>query len=328
MLGLFCLFIIAGTLTSVFFQAPAESNNELNRLRVLFPEGEFDELRTLSITNRLGTFSFERSLDGRQWRMISPRSVMANPQPLDRVLNALKDIRIRRIYDKDPINSSNYSLDNPQIKISMLSEDLLEKEIHFGLVNPIDNSTYLHILKTESIYHVDALTFGLENLDIVNFIDTRVFATPVANISRLKISRDRTEQTPHLDIRFEEGVWVDANNRQLDPAPVESFLTELTSLRSLFIIDKANDELTRAIDQQFERPAFFIELTDQDGIIFDYRVSAIVNTLPELKIERRQNFLIQTSHRDYPFLLHKDFFELFNKRNNQLSGLTIKKLFY
>lgn len=328
MLGLFCLLIAAGTLTSVFFQAPAESNNELNRLRVLFPEGEFDHLRALTITNRLGAFTFERSLDGEQWRMTSPRSVMANPQPLERVLTALKDIRIRRIYDRDPINSSNYSLDNPQIKISMLTEDLNEKEIHFGLVNPVDNSTYLHILKSDSIYHVDSLNFSLENLDIVNFIDTRVFATPIDQIAKLKIRRDRQDQSPHLDIRLEDGIWIDSSNRQLDSSPVESFLTELANLRSLFIIDKANEDLTSAIEKEFEKPAFFIQLIDKQGLEFSYKVSSIVNTLPELKIEKRQNFLIQTSHRDYPFLLPKEHFELFSKRNNQFSGLTIKKLFY
>jgi hypothetical protein len=328
MLGLFCLLIAAGTLTSVFFQAPAQSNSELNRLRVLFSEDEFDHLRTLTITNRLGAFTFERSIDGKQWRMTSPRSVMANPQPLERVLIALKEIRIRRIYDKDPINSSNYSLDNPQIKISTLTDDLVEKEIHFGLVNPVDNSTYLHVLKSDSIFHVDALNFSLENLDIVNFIDTRVFATAIEQINQVKISKDGSHQNPHLSINLRDGVWVDSTDRQLDTAPVEAFLSELTNLRSLFIIDKANEELTRAIEQQFDKPAFHIELTDKEGLVFNYKVSAIVNNLPELKIERRQNFLIQTSHRDYPFLLPKENFDLFSKRNNQFTGLTIKKLFY
>jgi hypothetical protein len=328
MLGLFCLLILIGGLFSVFFQAPIVTNQELSRFRLLFDETELKELRSLTLQNRLGTFTFERSPEDGTWRMTEPRSVLANPQPLERILQTLGDIRIRRIYDEDPINRSNYSLDNPQIRVSFLTQDLNQKELLLGLVNPVDNSTYVKFMKGEQIYHVDALSSPLESLDLVNFIDTRVFSLPLESIASLRISRDASFSNPHLSLRKENEVWQDSSDRQLDTQAVSNYLTQLLSFRSIFIIDKASEELQKAIEQHLERPAFFLEVTSTDGSIFSFQVSQIVNSLPDIKTEKRQTFLVQSSHRDYPFLLPRENLEVFSQRNNQFPVTTIKKLFY
>lgn len=328
MLGLFCLLIIIGSLFSIFFQAPLATNHELTRLRLLFEPDELQKIRSFTLTNRLGTFTFERIGDESQWRMIEPRSVMANPLPIERLFETLSEVRIRRIYDKDPINRSNYSLDNPQIRINLLYQDLSTKELMLGLVNPVDNSTYVKFAKGDLIYHVDALAHTLESLDLVNFIDTRVFSVPVNSIASVRISREANFNNPHLSIRLQEGQWIDSNERQIDSEEVHNFLNQLTSLRSIFIIDKTTEDLQRAIDQQLQRPAFFIEMTSTEGELYSYQVSQTVNSLPDIKTEKRQTFLVQASHRDYPFLLPRENLDLFSRRNNQFAAMAIKKLFY
>lgn len=328
MLGLFCLLIAVGILISVFFQAPVAKNLELNRLRTLFSPEDLSQIRSLTLTNRLGTYTFEHQAEQRSWRMTEPRSVMANPIPLERTLEALQGIRIRRIYDSDPINSSNYSLDNPQIRVNILGQNLQERELIFGLVNPVDNSTYVKFTDGDLIYHIDALNFSIGSLDLLNFIDTRVFNIAISDVESLTIRRDRENQTPHLAIRREQDAWLDSTDRLLDAKEVESFLRQMIELKSVFIIDQTTEKLQQAIEEQFKRPAFFVELMTTQGSRFTYTISSIVNTLPDLKIEKRQNFLIQASHRDYPFLIEKDHLELFNRRQNQLPGSAIKKLFY
>jgi len=327
MLAFFFLLITAGALSSVFFQAPVVKTHEIERMRVLFNDSDLGDLRELTLSNRLGNFTFERVASQSSWRMTEPRMVMANAQPLERMLSALSEIKIRRIYDRDPINISNFSLDQPQMKVKLVSSDLSTKELSFGLINPIDNSTYIAFDQGDLIYHIDALNFTLENLDLINFIDTRIFALSIDQMASLKIWRENISQ-PQLHLVNEDGQWKDAGLNLLEPIAVREFLTELTSLRSLFIIDKKSPELSLAIDQQLEKPLYTVEVISQSGDSYRYSLSQLVQSLPEMKFEKRQNFLIQASNRDYPFMLAKDSLELFNKRNNHFKPLTIKKLFY
>lgn len=328
LLAVFALTLVVSGLSSIFFQAPVTSNHELNRYRSLFSQQDIEQIRELTLTNRLGSFTFARGNSAGQWRMTSPRSVMANSNPIERMLNALMDLKIRRIFDRDPINISNFSLENPLSQLEILKSNGERQKILFGLMNPIDNSTYLMFDQGDVIFHIDSVNFMIESLDLANFIDSRIFPVAAAEIKSFKIFRGLTTSTPQLALFQEDQQWRDHSGRNLEPSKVQEYLQELASLRSLFIIDKKSDEMQKALDQYLSQPLYTIEVTDRNEQVFSYTVSQVIDSLPEIKMERRQNFIIQASSRDYPFLLSKDALELLNRRSQQFSTIEIKKLFY
>lgn len=328
LLGVFCLTLVVSGLSSIFFQAPVTSNHELNRYRSLFSREDITQIRELTITNRLGRFTFARGSSQDQWKMTSPRSVMANKAPIERTLNALMDLKIRRIFDRDPISVSNFSLENPLSQLEILKADGVKQKILFGLMNPIDNSTYLMFENGDVIFHIDSVNFMIESLDLANFIDSRIFPVPAEELKSFKIFRGPVSSKPQLALFQENETWKDFSGRNLEPTKVKEYLAELAALRSLFIIDKKTDEMKESIEQYLSQPLYTIEVTNQADETFSYTVSQVIDSLPEIKIERRQNFIIQASSRDYPFLLNKEALELLNKRSQQFSALEIKKLFY
>lgn len=328
LLAIFTLTLVVSGLSSIFFQAPVTTNHELNRYRSLFSEEDILKIRELTLTNRLGTFTFTRSHGADQWRMTSPRSVMANSAPLQRMLSALTDLRIRRIFDRDPISTSNFSLENPLSQIELTKVSGERQKILFGLMNPIDNSTYLMFEDGDVIFHIDSVSFMIESLDLASFIDSRIFPVSLENIKTFKIFRGLASTAPQLALIQEGESWKDQTGRNLEPTKVQEYLQELASLRSLFIIDRKTEEMQKAIDQYLAQPFYTVEVTDKQDNVFSYTVSQIIDSLPEIKIEKKQNFIIQASSRDYPFLLNKDALELLGRRSQQFSTIEIKKLFY
>jgi hypothetical protein len=71
-----------------------------------------------------------------------------------------------------------------------------------------------------------------------------------------------------------------------------------------------------------------LEIKNKEEELITYTVSPIINSLPQIKTEVRQNFIIQSSARDYPFLLNKDALKLFEKRDNSFKKLGINEIFY
>lgn len=260
--------------------------------------------------------------------MTSPRSVMANKTPIERTLKALTEIKIRRIFDRDPISVSNFSLENPLSQLEMVKTNGEKQTIFFGLMNPIDNSTYLMFEDGDVIFHIDSVNFMIESLDLANFIDSRIFPVPPNELKSFKIFRGAASSSPQLALFQEDKTWKDSSGRSLEPTKVQEYLSKLAALRSLFIIDKKTDELKKSLDQYLSQPLYTVEVINLANETFSYTVSQVIDSLPEIKIEKRQNFIIQASSRDYPFLLNKEALDLLNMRSQQFSALEIKKLFY
>lgn len=283
------------------------------------------EIGELTLKNRLGTFTFKKTPGTEDWKMTSPRSVMANSVPLNKMLNALQKLKIRRIFERDPINVSNFSLENPLISIEFKKISGESQKLLFGLLNPIDSSTYLMFESGDVIFHVDAVGFTLESLDLASFIDSRVFPTRPADIKSFKIFRG---QRNRLSLEQQDERWLDKEGNSLEPTKVREYISQLNQLRSLFIIDEKTPELERALKRYLDRAIYTLEIEDKSGRLTTYTVSPIINSLPQIKTEGRQNFIIQSSARDYPFLLNKEALNLFEKRDSSFKKLGIDEIFY
>lgn len=324
----FFLILLASAMLSEFFQAPIESLQELDEYQTVMKAAELSDATQISIKNRLGSFTLTKNSYG-LWQLISPREYPATESTMTQIFNALANLKIRKIYEKDLINTSNFSLDRPQLEITFNYKDKPSQTLQVGLINPIDNSTYISFDKKKAIYHVDAITYPFEKLDIGIFIDTRIFSLELANIASFSLYRNKIDSANlQLEFYHRGNNWEMKDNRVLEPQKVEEYLNELLALKSQIILDRQTDSLKEKVDEFLATPYYVIKITDNENREFIYNITWPLQALPDIKMEKRENFLISASDRKYPFLIHKDYFAIFQKRQSQFRTLSIKKLFY
>lgn len=327
LLLLFMMVVLISAFITEFFQAPTEKTHVLNQYRQLIEDKKLSSASQIILKNSLGSFTLEK--DSSTWSLVSPRKLPANQKTLNMILTTLSNINIRKVYQSDPINMSNFSLDSPVIEFSLVDGKGTREDFHIGLVNPIDNSTYIQIPQKEIIYQVDALKNSFESLDLSDFIDSKIFSVSNKDVKKVAIFRGlKSSNNIQISFVFKKGNWIGKSNRVLSEQKVQTYFTKLFNLKSTLIVDKSSEELKKAIEEKLEKPLYYIEVAQKNGPSSNYRISHIINTLPGLKIEKRQHVIIKASNRKNVYLIHKDNLPLFSQRQSQYRDLNFKKLFY
>lgn len=323
-LGGFITVLLIGSLVSEFFQAPIISSQELSKFQFLFTREQVDTVNFIKIKSSLGEYQLERK--DFKWNLTSPRLIDANINTIEKILSSLKEVKIKKIYPKDAINLANFSLDNPISTLTIKNEKNEEKSISFGLVNPIDNSTYVSVEDEKAIYHINNINMPFERIELTSLIDSRIFNMEWNEIKSFKMV-SHVSTRPTLSFVREKKLWV-SGNRQLNDERMKKYLTELTSLKSTIILDERTEKLDKTLERYLTKPLFKLNIQTEDDSEIEYRVSYIITSLPGIKMERKQNFIIKASNRQHPFLVNKEFMRLFYKKTSHLKPIPIKKLIY
>lgn len=315
--------LLSGAVISEFFQAPVITSKELSNLQFLFTSDQIDGVDNISLASNLGRFSLAKN--NGQWIITQPRRINANENTINKLLDSLKNVKIKKIFPKDPINLSNFSLDNPTSTITLKNEEGVNETISFGLINPIDNSTYVVSDSDNAIYHVNAVKFSLEKLDLPSLIDSRVFsyapndirAITVINSGKLRFAFERNKND----------IWVSGKSA-LDDERVQDFLVKLTSFKSNLILDKRTDKMNERIDRYLQKPYFKIIVKIKTGEEIEYDLSWVLSSLPDLNIEKKENFIIRASNREHPFLVSKEYLSVLYKRIKSFRPSPLNKIIY
>lgn len=324
---IFAVAIILGALASEFFQAPETQNTALNRYQLLIKPEQVDQVQSIELSNRLGDFTLSK-LKSNSWTLTSPRNLPSNQKTVENIVKVLKEIKIRKILPKDAINISNYSLDAPLMKLKLHYFGGKESTLSVGLVNPIDRSTYLTFSNKDAIYHVDSLKGSLESLNLANFIESKIFTQDKKEVTHLKIYRGKLPSAnTRLSLTRVKNNWENDSKKTVDPKSVEIYLTSLLNLKSSLILDKRTEKLDKSLEKYFKSPSYTVEVATKSEKVF-YEISYLINTIPDIKMEKRQTFIIKASNRLHPYIVEKNKLPLFQKTNRSFKKLSIKKLFY
>lgn len=322
---IFCLTLGIGALVSEFFQAPILSSKELSKLQFLYTNSDFEKISKLNLKSNLGEFNLAKE-DKNTWMMTTPRSINVNSEIITKILKALEDIKIKKIYPSDQINIANFSLDKPVATLTITDDQNEVKVLSFGLINPIDSSTYLQVKGENVIYHINVLDFPLEKLDVTSLIDTQIFSSNISSITELKIFPPRTS-IPSFSVSKKDNEW-SSGNLKLDTASLVTFIEEIKAMKAHIILDQIDENMTLEKEKIFQNSSNKIEVTEDNGNVITYDISMPFNSLTNVKVEKRQNILIRASNRKHVFVVNKDYLKLFSKKVNQLKENPIKKLIY
>jgi hypothetical protein len=327
-LGLFFLILIIGAIGSEFFQAPILTTQQFNRYRVLFKPEVLDGLQALTLKNRLGNFRVKKDDSG--WSLTNPRLLPANLKTVNSLMSELTAMKIRTISTKDAINISNFSLDKPLLSIVLEDKNGKKQQLDMGLVNPIENTTYVSFKGKDAIYHIDSLKTSLEGLDLSDFVDSRIISLPATEFKKLTLYRGviTPKTKPRLSISKEKGQWKDSKGRFYQLDEINSYLKDLTELHSNLIIDKRSEKLNEQLEKYSKSPIYTLRVEDSKAKLYEITITTVINSLDGIKMEKRQNVIVNASNKKHPYLLNKSLLKLFNKSHASFKKLSAKTLFY
>ena len=313
----FILTIVVAGAFSEFFQTPLQADTDLEPWNQLFTSRQLADVRELELTNKLGTFRFEKREwpAEKGWVMIHPRRLNADDNIISKIFEGILQINVLKIYPKDPINLSHYSLDNPATILKMGYPDNPSLLLKTGLVNPIDNSTYMTLSGKEPLFHIEKLNFPVESLKLADFIDSSIFTLPLAEVGLIQIHRGTRLK---LSAQRRDGKWFGRRNQVFDENKMQAFFDKMLSLKSVLILDETTPQLKKRIDRYSDRPLYTVTIQDRQSRIRTYKVSHPLGKLSDVKIEKGQNCLVTSSDGSHPQLMDKEHLDAFNVKESTL----------
>lgn len=273
-------------------------------------------VKTIRLKNRLGKYTITLT-DSGQWQLVEPRKMPSPEKTIDSILDSLKQISVHTLHKKEPINLKSFSLDNPIAILDLFTKLDEHIEVKIGLVNPINNTSYMTISNQDIIYQTNALSSRLESMRLGDFIDSQIFGHKVSDIKEFEIYRGKNSESSN---RLKRGIsgWESKRYRSISNDSVEGAIDSILRIKSHMIVDSQEEDLKKLLENYLKNPLYRVVVKTIDGNETTYSVSPLVRSIPELKIEKRQYFLIQASDREYPHLISKDYLGLFSLRYKDL----------
>lgn len=320
-LFLFLILVATASIFSDIFQSPIKSSSEIIEQAKLFSINDLFTIVRIKLKNKSGEYEFEKiqPTETSQWHMVSPRNISANSLFIEKLLKSLTTIKVKKIFPDEKVNISNLSIDKPTSTLNLIDQSGKITTIVLGLMNTIDNSTYLKITGRNGIFHVEAPNISLENASIIDLIESQIISINLDTIASLKIFHgNKKTGLPQLEIKKTDINWHDQEGNILSQEKVEEYLQELSSLKSSFIIDKQTDSQKRQIANLVKNAQYIVSIEDNKTNITDYNISGIIKDFSDIDLKNEDYFNVSVSNASTTYIVNKEFFELFKHKSNLL----------
>ena len=306
----FALILLAFMVMSEFFQVSQYRGEDSLGLSNPVKREILEQLSTLTVTNSLGTYHLAKM--GESWRLLRPRNLQARSDLVGEIIQTLKNLKVRRLYEKDKINLQNFSLHRPTIELVLTAFGQSQK-LKIGLLNSIDDSTYLTFNQSSSIYQIDLFKLAIQSLDLSDFINSKIFKEPLESIQKIQVKRQYRQP---LTLMRENEAWSAHGLGKSDQEQVRKLLSQLFSQRAHAILDQRSKALDEGIAKILGRPLYTVSIKTYRGQA-RYRVSGPLQSLPGLKLEEKK-FVLVSTEKGHPVLAKSSLLDLLATRARDL----------
>lgn len=301
----FALLLGAVGFFAEVFQAPPIPQEIAELIKNPLSVEKLSRLKRMSFTNKNGTFRFENShpeglLEG-PWQMTEPTNIKARKDFFIKISKALSDIQVRQTHRSDTINLQSFSLDKPLFSLVLEPVEGEINEISFGLINPIDNSTYFTLKGSEWIYQSNTFGLPLEAVTPDEILDSRALALNTEQINLIEIHSAPFEGQG-LRLMKVDGSWQDESGGKFNDKKVEAFLKDLQNMKSYMVLDKLTEAQSQELTQIMNSPVWRLRLGQGQQPETFYATSSI-DRLGDLKLERARSFLFYREGTANPIVL-------------------------
>lgn len=317
------LFLVAATaLLSNAFKTPIKNHNQFIEQSLVFNNKELENITNLSLKNKSGEFAFSRSSTeaASQWHMTSPRDISSNSLFVEKLFSSLNTIKTKKLLPDDAPSKSNFSLDKPTAILALTDDSGKSIILSFGIMNTIDNSTYLKISGRTGIYHVEAPSISLENTTISDLIESTVFDINFATISSFKIFKKNSSNAQFAVVK-KDGIWVSSEEKILDAKKLEDLLDDFSIVKSTFIMDQMTDSQKKQTQAMVSPPEYTLKIEKDSKEVFTYLISDLKKSILDVPATDEAQFIVIENHAPIVYVLRKEAFTLFELKNESLKVL-------
>ena len=307
------LFLVGATaLLSNAFKTPVKSHNEFIEQSLVFNNKELDNITNLSLKNKSGDFTFSRSEthENAQWHMSAPRDISANSVFIEKLFSSLKTIKTKKLLADDQANRSNFSLDKPTAILTLADEEGKSIILSVGIMNTIDNSTYMKISGRTGIFHVEAPSISLENTTINDLIESNVFEMNFSTLLSFKIFK-KNSSTPEFAVIKKDGTWKTLDEVPVDTKKFEEMVDDFAAVKSSFVLDQLTDQQKKQTQSLISPPLYTVKIEREAKDSLTYLVSDTTKSISEVPMNDEAHFIIIENHAPVVYVLKKDFLNLF-----------------
>ncbi len=320
-LFLFFILVSVAALFSDIFQNPLKTGSQFVEQAKVFSQNELESINRLSFKNKSGEFTFERNVNNQKspWHMVSPRAVSTNSIFIEKLFDSLGTIKIKKVFPEEKINLSNFSIDKPTTLLNLYDKKGKILTITVGLMNSIDNTTYLKISQRPGIFHSEAPSLSLENATILDLTESQIFSITSEKINSFKIYLgNKKSDKAQLELIKKNGAWQNGVGEAIVITKIDDFLQELSKLKSSFILDKQTETQKKQTSLLSKNSQYILSIEDNKGTTTDYSVSALIKSLSDIDLKGEEYFIIDQFNSGTCYIVKKEFFEIFNTKLESL----------
>ncbi len=329
--AVFLLAILASAAVSELFESPILPFNIAQLAINPISEQTLEELKKIQFKNRFGEFSLEllESKEGEKvWYLVKPRKILAKAEILESFKTMLSSIQVKKLHQDEPINLSSFSLDRPSAEIILQSTNSSDVFLKMGLVNPINNSTYLQVSGHNSLYQIQELPMAIESSTFNDFVESKIFSPEFTEIDSLEILiRQGTRYQRRLFIKKQKNGWVDDSGQSLVEDRVFDFFNSLSGLRANIILDELSDSMESLASTVFKRSDYKITIRKGDQTL-GYQISGVLGDISELKIEKNRFVMVKAPDRPFLYIVDKKALGPLSSSTKKMRDISVKKVFY
>lgn len=318
----FLLLVGATAFLSKAFKTPVKSHNDFIEQALVFNNKELDKVTRLILKNKSGEYSFERVDTNPQsaWLMTSPKNLSVSSAFVEKLFSALNTIKTKNLLIDDKTNNSNFSLEKPTAILTLT--DHLGKSIllSVGIMNTIDNSTYMKISGKSGIYHVEAPSISLENITLADLVKSTIFDLDLKKINSFKIFK-KNSPTPQFEVNKKDGYWISIEGKIINTERLEDMLNEFVNLKSSFILDDQTEAQKKITQSLLSAGEYNVKVTMDDSQLMVYQIGSTTKNIPDLMLNDEPHFIIVENHAPIVYVVKKEFMTLFELKNESLKSL-------
>ncbi len=293
---------------SEIFQNSLQKNNLQEFSATPISSDILDNIKTIRFKNRLGKFTITRDTKD-NWMLVEPRKMPARTKTINKILNAFRDLPIRTLHQYEPINLQSFSLNNPIMNIDFFTKLDEQVNVRIGLVNPINSTSYIAVSGKDVIFQTDIIKNNLELMDLSDFINSNIFSHDVADIDKIDIYH-ASQSTSYNTLEKLGNNWISKRYKTIDNDRVAKAIEEILDIKSHMIIDTKAEELLNFINNYLKTPRYRVVIKTKKKTV-SYTITQLIKSVPELKLEKKQYFIVKSSERQFPHVIDKKYLDRF-----------------
>jgi hypothetical protein len=318
---LFIIIVVSGIFLTDIFKSSIKNSKQILDQTLLFASDDLGQMTKLTIKNKNGEFIFEKQIvdQKNQWIMISPKSVKASSLFIEKLYDSLKIVKIINSIDDTVANSTNFSLVNPNSSLILSNDQQKIIAIDFGLLNAIDKTTYIRIQGKPGIIHLEAPSSSLENIQISDLIESKIFNFKMEDIKSLAIDKKGSGNV--MSVALEDSNWKNDKSLNLDPKKINSMLTDLLNINSAFTLENQSEEQKKQTQKIIANTQYTIKFTLTNNTSIVFYASGLFTNLQDVTLNEEEHFMISSPQTTTVYVIKKEFLNFFNPSKEVLQSL-------